>query len=871
MCDRDCISRGLFFLLLWSPLFLIDAYCVDRGNGVVRCFTETRIPDVPSDTVGIDLNVNNYISSVTESSFRIPLLNLSFLLLGLQKGETPLFVGAGAFRNVPNIQYLDLGGNGLIQLDPDAFIGLRKLQTLYLDVNGLGDSILQERYFRELISLQKLVLDGNRISSVIPHDSFRNLSFLSHLSLKLNQISHIRGDHLNNFRGIRFALFDISSNHLNRGHWDWGGNPFRDIAFDILDLSSNELSSVNLQKLLSFIWGTDIYHLKLTDLILGSLFGYHNIAGPDNETLSGLNNSELIILDLSLCSIFSLVPHLFSHLHTLKLLSLYKNNINQIDPGAFMGLDTLQVLNLSSNMLRAIHKSDFDGLWNVGYIDLQQNHIGIIDVGTFSNLKHLFTVDLRDNVLSTLLLEPHVTNFYLGGNRMEVLNIPENNNKTSILDLSENRLEDLSLLYSLIKMPMLESVVLRNNNLKRCSFDGIISPLNQLKHLELSHNFLWIAWDSGQCLKIFHNLTKLEILYLDNNFLLHLPHGIFNGLISLRYLNLSFNSLSYVSTDVFPQTLEVLSLSNNRLVSPNPDAFKYVKFFGIMENPLACDCHLKPFIDWLIGLNLTLNEYLLEIKCAWPPEFQDISVIYLNTSDCIIEDGKNLELIKFSMFASFASLLTLFVTSLILYNHYRGICFMWYKKLTEKLLYGPKQDSDGFLYDAYVCFTGKDIQWVQNAILQHLDFQFCDKNKFSMCFEARDFIPGEDHVTNIRNAIWNSRKTLCIVTRSFLKDGMCIEAFNIAYGRLFSELKDVIVFLVVGGIPEYELMKNKMLRAFIKSKYYWRWPEDPQDHSWILDRIAHQLVQRVQVSHLSTKKTFSLFTLLSIARRSKKR
>jgi L-ribulose-5-phosphate 3-epimerase UlaE len=38
-----------------------------------------------------------------------------------------------------------------------------------------------------------------------------------------------------------------------------------------------------------------------------------------------------------------------------------------------------------------------------------------------------------------------------------------------------------------------------------------------------------------------------------------------------------------------------------------------------------------------------------------------------------------------------------------------------------------------------------------------------------LCIHQRDFLPGEEITVNITNAIHESKKTICIITREFLK------------------------------------------------------------------------------------------------------
>ncbi|GLD59550.1 toll-like receptor 5 [Lates japonicus] len=99
--------------------------------------------------------------------------------------------------------------------------------------------------------------------------------------------------------------------------------------------------------------------------------------------------------------------------------------------------------------------------------------------------------------------------------------------------------------------------------------------------------------------------------------------------------------------------------------------------------------------------------------------------------------------------------------------------------------------------------SNSDYGWVEAALLNKLDNQFSEENIFHCCFEARDFLPGEDHLSNIREAIWGSRKTVCIISKEFLKDGWCLEAFALAHFRMLEELTNILIMLVIGKVAHY--------------------------------------------------------------------
>ncbi|XP_067884101.1 toll-like receptor 5 isoform X2 [Heterodontus francisci] len=809
----------------------------------------TEIPQVPIDIVHLNLNWNS-IRLIEETSFSW-LGQLQILSVGLQS-KLPLRVGPGAFRNLPNLTSLDLGGNKELELDLKAFSGLGNLQVLLLDYNGLNDSVLQQGYFKDLISLHTLILEGNKIEHIRPDPTFYNLWALVNVNFKANRIRQICQGDLYNVRQRLFKTFDISSNRYLYGdktfNWEQCGNPFQGIMLHTLDISSTSLSTQQLEKMFLALRGTVIIHMKMQFLAIGRSFGFDNIEDPSNQTFSGLVESSMMVLDISHTFIFSLKPHVFSHLTSLLFLTLSSNKINQIEKNAFFGLGSLQQLNLSFNLLGELYSSTFEGLRNVSLIDLQHNHIGAIQYNAFHGLNQLKTLNLRDNSLSSISEFHHLPQlayFLVGHNRLKTVYGLEAVYNSTFLDFSSNALSNLNVFYEIMKLPAVEYLLLRNNRVSMCTptHTDTIPKDNQLIHLDLSDNFLQLIWASKQCWEVFHNLTNLTVLLLDHNYLTELPQDVFKGLNSLKRLNLSSNSLSQLSLGLFPSTLETLDLSKNRLVSPNPEVFSFVSHLDLRQNQYICDCSLRDFVEWLNGTSVELMEPLMEIYCMFPEELHGTPLLYLNADGC--DEDVNVEPIQFALFVFFTTVLLIMITSVLLYNHYRGLFFIWYKRTTNSILNGQKADLEGknYMFDAYLCFSSKDIEWVKNSLLQYLDSQFDGKNRFQLCFEDRDFIPGEDHIMNIRDAIWCSKKTICIVTREFLKDGWCVEAFNIAQSRLFHELRDVMIVLIVGRLPDYQLMKYQPIRAYIRGRKYMRWPEDPQDHKWILDKLAYQILQ----------------------------
>ncbi|XP_053164333.1 toll-like receptor 5 [Hemicordylus capensis] len=818
----------------------------------------TQVPPLPEDIVMLSLNFN-FIQEVNVASF--PLLErLLVLSLGTQQ-VSPVTIGNETFRNLPNLQQLDLGGNKILLLNPDAFLGLSALRVLRLYFNGLKESILEEDYLRDLVSLEYLDLAYNEITRLRPHHLFYSMTSLDILNLKLNRIRTICEGDLESFQGKAFKVLILESNQLytaNPVDWTSCGNPLKNILIDTLIVDGNGWGVATTQQFCKAIQGTQLTALRLGHHTMGSSFGFNNLKDPDNSTFSGLANSGLHILNISHGYIFSLNPYVFQYLGILELLDLNNNKINRIQKTAFFGLWNLKYLILSYNLLGELLDDTFKGLHNVLSIDLQYNHIGVIGGAPFKYLQKLQALDLRDNALKRIESLPYLINVFLGGNRLVSKGLDKIKAiNTTFLDLGGNRLEDLGDLYELLRIPDLQGIILNYNRLSYCYKHNDISENNQLTYLDLGENMLTLVWARNACLDVFKALSKLQVLHLNNNYLSFLPEGIFDGLVSLQRLNLASNLLTYISHNALPTNLKKLELSSNQLFSPNPDIFANLDYLNITYNKFYCDCHLSSFILMLNQTNITIAGSPEDMFCFGPPELATVPLYTLSVDNC--SEDKLLEPLQLSLFILTCVILTVFLAVVIVFTRFRGTCFVCYKTIIKMFLKErpPEVNRETCRYDAYLCYSIRDFEWVQDSLIKHLDSQYADNNRFALCFEERDFLPGEDQIVNIRDAIWNSRKTICIVTKQFLKDGWCVEAFNFAQSRYFSDLKDVLIMVVAGSLSQYQLMKYQPIRVFLQRGRYYRWPEDQQDVEWFLSSLSHQILKEKEVK----KKPTSLQTV----------
>ncbi|RXM97612.1 Toll-like receptor 7 [Acipenser ruthenus] len=97
---------------------------------------------------------------------------------------------------------------------------------------------------------------------------------------------------------------------------------------------------------------------------------------------------------------------------------------------------------------------------------------------------------------------------------------------------------------------------------------------------------------------------------------------------------------------------------------------------------------------------------------------------------------------------------------------------------------------------------------------------------FQLCLDERDWIPGLPIIDNLSQSIQQSRKTVFVLTNTFLSSGNFKTAFYLAHQLLMDDKSDAIILVFL----ERSLQSSKYLRL---QKRLCRgsvleWPKNPQ-------------------------------------------
>ncbi|CAG2249553.1 unnamed protein product [Mytilus edulis] len=146
----------------------------------------------------IDLHYNN-IGALSADTF-VELGSLNTIRLYQSQVQR---IESGAFKDLPNLYYLDLGLNGITDIGGNAFKNLSSLRTLDLNRNSI--SVIENTTFAGLPNLSILDLDYNNIAVIQPN-AFSHLTNLVILKLSSNRMNDVKRNYFNGLDKIQEIL-----------------------------------------------------------------------------------------------------------------------------------------------------------------------------------------------------------------------------------------------------------------------------------------------------------------------------------------------------------------------------------------------------------------------------------------------------------------------------------------------------------------------------------------------------------------------------------------------------------------------------------------------------------------------------------------
>ena len=361
--------------------------------------------------------------------------------------------------------------------------------------------------------------------------------------------------------------------------------------------------------------------------------------------------------------------------------------------------------------------------------------------------------------------------------------------------------------------------------------DNMLLSFPNLQVMDLSRNNIVFYREKPMSL-----ITNREIQFLNfaHNQISFVPPTLFSNLMSLRKLDLSHNHIHDFDFNINElYSLENLNVENN-MISEIPEATREqliqltehitprVITVDLSNNQLACSCSNFPCLSFMSQTkptNLMFKNY--------------------NEYFCINQDNDRVHMHHLSLHSMWFDCLgsgvytgigfggacvvitMILLLAVIIYRKRWWFRYQYFLAHRVWQNYNKIATFDTpFEYDLFVSYNRSDYQWVDEVLQPKLE----DELGLRLCLHHRDFRLGEVITEQIIESVQSSKKTLFVLSKSFLASTWCHFEIQMAQSRLFTTGKDVILLALLEPLPDR--MVSKTLKGLLETRTYVEWTEN---------------------------------------------
>lgn len=843
---------------------------------------------------------NNSIGYIEENAF-MPLYNLHTLNLAENRLHT---IDENLFNGLFVLSKLTLNNNLLMSIDSKAFKNCSDLKELDLSSNQLMN--VPEALW-ELSFLKTLDLGENQISD-FRNGSFKNLNQLTGLRLIDNQIGNLSVGmfwDLPSLQVLNIAKNKIQS--IERGSFS------RNSQLEAIRLDGNFLSDINgvFSTLASLLWlNLSENHLVWFDYaFVPSNLKWLDIHGNFIEHLGNYYKLQEEIhiktLDVSHNRIVEISP--MSIPNSVELLFINNNFLNNIHVNTFFDKKNLTRVDMYANELVHLELNSLRLSPVLGNRSLPEFYIGgnpfqcdctmewLPIINNMTSIRQYPRVMDLENVLCKMTNTrsgPHVplTNLKTAGFLCKYethcfaichccdydacdceMTCPQNCTcyhdslwNTNVMDCSGQSSMEIP-----HKIPMdVTEVFLDGNNIRELQNLVFIGRKN-MRHLYVNGSNVETIQN-----KTFAGLTSLQILHLGSNKLKELRGYEFDQLSNLKELYLQNNLISNIANITFLslKSLEVLRLDGNRLVDFSIWSFSNnanMRALSLGNNLWSCKCRYLQELTAYLAEN---SQKIIDITDVWcwngdakPPQKKELNLNGTACSDYYADNSVIGNMLVSNYVPMMVSTLTgfmLILLALVVLFLFRDSLRIWlYTNCGIRVFSfaGAFEESEK-LYDAYVCYSPKDEEFVVQSLAAELEN---GNPSYHLCLHYRD-IPhhGAQYMQcapPVVEAAEASKRIIIVLTRNFMQTEWSRYEFR---QGLHEALKGLVYKLVL--IEECSVVADAMcdpdLRPYLKTGSRISWG---QKRFW--ERLRYVMPDSSHRTHKATshnyRKNINTYTL----------
>ena len=791
MCYNDTnqllVANCSFMNIEFIPLFDKRVRVIYlQHNDIANIYNSSHMCGFPKQLLYLDLSFNS-LSNLTGNPF-VNLTQLSYLNMSNNNlSYIEHMYPPALFQDLKNLTHLNIQANNnpsALELSyPLAMAKLERLESLYLD--GIDEGGFPTP-FRSLKMLKTISMDGStgvcNLTNIHKHFFF-NLPYLTNITLSNCSTRSIEKGTFINLNNINLTYLNISGNFRLT---------FKVLANITSDLQNTSISTLDVSRLhCNFGPGTMIYKSDLVGLKYTQL---KELYCESNR----LVNVELGVIEM--------IPS------SLEFVSLRANKLS-------VGCSMLDISKLPIKVILADNQHPayvYDSFKNMDCGDWRGP---TSEMGRDTTCKYspTFFIPVPPN-LKTL-------SFDNSGLTYNITLIPLMNANLTYASARHNAF--YSWVGPISGLNILDTLDLSYNF---CTFvsNEFFSYFPRLENLYIGNNPLGVILNADYKGLIFGKLSELEHLDLSSMKIKALPSHILHSQAKLQMLNLSGNEIVNFDLSILHmQKLKILDLSHNRIstfsqrLTKQIDNIEDIKI-NLTDNALICSCSNIEFIKWLKNNHDKIHDFKAN-TCSYEGNKSSFANFHKILND-LKRSCANHSFLIAAMSACIAASTTIIMGGLV-YRYRWKLRYLYYMSKTRSRGYIPvRQNDDQYLYDAFVSYSETESVFVRTNLLEKLE----TNHHLKLCLHQRDFLPGNAIADNITGAMNQSRKSIFILSRGFLKSKWCNFEYNMArMESLYSRAgEDIVILIMYERVPVTDLSSHMLEQ--IESESYLEYPDDEE-------------------------------------------